>query len=473
MFDAPIESSLIQQGRRSFSDWRQNPRQFTRQVLGEDCWSKQEEILGALLRRNMLAVRSGHKIGKSNLAAKIALFFAMLWKNVRVVLMAPSAHQIKNITWRELRRLYGNAPVDIGGRMSIDPMTGFHLSNGSSIFGIATDEPERMAGISGSFVVYLIDEASLINVAIYEACLGNIAGGGMIVMFGNPTRTSGPFFDAFTTNRDLFSTFAIPSTSTPNCTGEGPWIPGLATPQYVDSMRRMYGEGSLVYSVRVLGDFPQGASKAVIPLYMAEQAKNAWSEYAIFEELHGPQGQLQLGVDVGRERDRTVISGVRGWYAYPQHVVNKEVKRGADVAHEIIVQARSLAPGEKVRVAVDCGGIGASVIDALFFRNDPMLEVYQTNFGAGSHFPNEYKTMRDQIWYTLRDWLQGGGVIPCDDLLIQEILAPEVDDKSMYGCFKIEGKDKIKFRIGRSPDRGDALCLAVHRPREAELLYAS
>jgi hypothetical protein len=33
----------------------------------------------------------------------------------------------------------------------------------------------------------------------------------------------------------------------------------------------------------------------------------------------------------------------------------------------------------------------------------------------------------------------------------------------------VEPKDKVKERIGRSPDAGDALCLALWRPRYFKL----
>jgi hypothetical protein len=136
------------------------------------------------------------------------------------------------------------------------------------------------------------------------------------------------------------------------------------------------------------------------------------------------------------------------------------------------VQARTLAPGEKVRVAVDYGGVGVSVVDALRDRSDPLIELYPVMFGGKSHWPREFQTMRDQLWFTLRDWLKGGGAIPEDEMLIQELIASEVD-RNRVGEQKVEPKDQVKTRLGRSPDRGDALCLGVHTAQASDLVYGS
>ena len=63
----------------------------------------------------------------------------------------------------------------------------------------------------------------------------------------------------------------------------------------------------------------------------------------------------------------------------------------------------------------------------------------------------------------LRAWLKEGGAIPEDSKLAAELVAPkyEFDDRQRR---KVESKDAMKKRLKRSPDRADALALAVWEP---------
>jgi hypothetical protein len=77
---------------------------------------------------------------------------------------------------------------------------------------------------------------------------------------------------------------------------------------------------------------------------------------------------------------------------------------------------------------------------------------------------DEYLNLRAQLWFGLNDWLKAGGSLPKDDELVQELLAPTYKF-APKGQQQVESKDDIKKKIGRSPDRADAACLAVYRGR--------
>jgi hypothetical protein len=55
--------------------FRDDPAAFCREVLGFLPWAKQIEILEAVRDNRRVAVRSGHKIGKSSCAAALALWY--------------------------------------------------------------------------------------------------------------------------------------------------------------------------------------------------------------------------------------------------------------------------------------------------------------------------------------------------------------------------------------------------------------
>jgi phage terminase large subunit len=65
--------------------------------------------------------------------------------------------------------------------------------------GLSTNQAENFQGYHGKSVLIIADEAPGIEVGLWDAIAGTMAGGKVhIVMAGNPTTASGAFFDAFT-----------------------------------------------------------------------------------------------------------------------------------------------------------------------------------------------------------------------------------------------------------------------------------
>ena len=67
------------------------------------------------------------------------------------------------------------------------------------------------------------------------------------------------------------------------------------------------------------------------------------------------------------------------------------------------------------------------------------------------------------MWDNMRAWLQAGGALPDMPELKTELVTPE------YGFdaanrMKLESKEKIKERLGKSPDIADALALTFALP---------
>ncbi len=111
---------------------------------------------------------------------------------------------------------------------------GLQMADGREIVGFSTDSPERMSGISGANLLFILDEASGIPEPIFEAVEGNRAGGAKVIMFSNPTSTSGTFYEAFHRKRNFWHTIHISAEESPNVTGGQISIPGLATAEWVE-----------------------------------------------------------------------------------------------------------------------------------------------------------------------------------------------------------------------------------------------
>ena len=62
-----------------------------------------------------------------------------------------------------------------------------------------------------------------------------------------------------------------------------------------------------------------------------------------------------------------------------------------------------------------------------------------------------------------RDWLKEGGAIQKDAQLYDELIMPETVAR-LDGKIQIEAKKELKARLGRSPNRADALILSFAMP---------
>jgi hypothetical protein len=79
----------------------------------------------------------------------------------------------------------------------------------------------RFQGFHGK-VLIVLDEAPGVRPDIFEAIEGIRAGGDVrVLMLGNPTIASGPFYDAFGRERRTWQTFTIDAFATPNLAGVG------------------------------------------------------------------------------------------------------------------------------------------------------------------------------------------------------------------------------------------------------------
>jgi len=171
-------------------------------------------------------------------------------------------------------------------------------------------------------------------------------------------------------------------------------------------------------------------------------------------------GPLKIGVDPARfGDDRTAIIRRRGRAAYDLEVYEKKsTMEIAGIVHSII---RAEKPDQ---VAVDVGGLGAGVVDRLEELGHGGV-VVDVNFGSSALDPNRFVNRRAEMWWGLRDWLNGDRpvMIPDRDDLHTDLTGPQYrfDSKSRR---KLESKDEMKKRGLRSSDCADALALTFAEP---------
>lgn len=440
-----------------FARFEHEPETFVLEVCRTGIWSRQAEILRSVDAHAITAAATGQKIGKTVVDVLCALWWVVTRPRGLVVMTSGNMDQVEKQLWRELVKIHQRSPAlqELGGRLHQDPASGFELGDGRAIYGLTARDAERMAGYSGDQLLYIVDEASGFDDRIWTACRGNLIGGGHALLTGNPTKTSGFFFDYFTTKQDSAHTINVDARENPNYLERRKVIPGLATYEGVEELRaETGGDGSPIFDVRVAGRFPDASENAVIGRAALEAAKKLGRTMA-----DDRQRPLRLGVDVARfGDDDSVIQPVRGKLALPATVVHGYDV--VDVAGKALEVARTLRAGlhQRVTVAVDTGGLGAGVADVL--RRYSELDVVGIDAGTNADDVEHFHRTRDALWWGIRTWLAEGGALPEDAKRDSELLAATYgfDERSRV---KVESKDSIRKRIGRSPDRADALALAV------------
>jgi hypothetical protein len=452
---AELERRRRLREREQRARWQHDPVAFAAEALGLTVWSRMRDMLEAVRDHRRVAIRSGHKVGKSSACSALALWWS--WRGGNVVATAPTHNLVKDVFWAELRRLARDARAR--GIWLPDPArepaTGLEWPDGRRIYGYSTDAPERFA-VRGTDLLFLVDEASGVHEGIFEALKGQSASGAHIVLVGNPTQPAGTFADAFARNAEHWHTLHISSTDSPNLTGEAA-IPGLATRQWVDDCRGEWGEDSPLYHVRVLGNFAAANEACIIPAHLVHAAVQRW------DAAHLGVGALHVGVDVARfGDDSSVACARRGNVVVALHAVHGFDEHAvAQMTIGFIAQHRQ--PGERCFVKVDACGVGlgvASILRQHEGARDEWLTVIEVD--AAAKGSDEFPNLRSQLWFAMADWLRGGGAIPDDKALAAELTAPRYSFDAQ-GRRVAEKKEQFKQRLKRSPDRADALALSVYQ----------
>jgi hypothetical protein len=445
--------------------WRRDPAHFARSVLGiETLWARQVEILEALRDHRRVAVPSCHESGKTMAASVAAVHHLLAYQPSKVVTTAPTTRQVKDLLWAEIRARHGDMIRTLGGDpgLGAPTQTGWEIESDWFATGFATspdkaqENATRFQGYHSPHLLVVLDEAGGVPREVWTAVEGLLtSSNARVLAIGQPQ--AGSEFERVCRSPDWrvirISAFDCPNVQ-PGATAQS-W--GV-TREWVEQMGRRFGTGSVVYLTKVLGLFPDVADDTLLSLLDVEKAMSRTPPMELAD-------RVALGVDVARfGSDETVIYVVRG-----PAVVAVESFAGQDTMRTAgatlrLAREYGLNPDEARRIAIDDGGLGGGVVDRL---GEQGWSVRAVNFGAAATGRGDVKfaNARTAIWWGLREWVRDDatlGELPDEtkDVLRADLCAPKYVQKS-DGRIALEPKADIKARVGRSPDHGDALALAV------------
>jgi len=435
--------------------YRKDPVKFCEEVTNFYPEPYQRDMLMDLARSPKVTVKSGHGIGKTATEANAVLWFLSCFPYARVVATAPTAQQLNDVLWAELNKWIGKSPLlqtILHWTKTYVFVDGFERR----WFAVAktASKPENMQGFHEDNMLFIVDEASGVSDEIMEAVLATLSGGNnKLLMCGNPTRTTGTFYDSFHKDRALYKAHTVSSLDSKRTNKEN-----------IEMFKRKYGEFSNVYKVRVLGEFPTQEDDVFIPLPLIEQSINTELDP---EQIDG----IRLGVDVARYGDdeTVIVQNVGGAISIP--VIRHGQNLMSTVGDIVITYRKLLLEYPKYRgqiiVNIDDTGLGGGVTDRLeeVKREERLrrMEIVPVNFGRKA--PNDalgehYGDITTYMWATVKVLMEQRKLALCNDEELVAQLSVRKYFINSSGKIILERKKDMKERGIKSPDRADALALS-------------
>ncbi len=445
--------------------YRKNPVTFAREVLSFEPDEWQREALMDLAENPKVAIKSGQGVGKTGLEAVALLWFLCCHPYPRIVATAPTKQQLHDVLWSEVSKWMSKSPL-LSEILKWTKTYIYMVGNEKRWFAVArtATKPENMQGFHEDNMLFIVDEASGVADPIMEAVLGTLSGkNNKLLMCGNPTRTSGTFYDAFNADRVLYKCHTVSSADS------------LRTnKQNIESLIRKYGRNSNVVLVRIFGEFPNQEDDVFIILSVVEQCGS--KVYELPEDKGMPY--IMFGVDVARfGDDETVIyRNVKGKL---KMVVCRKGQDLMATVGDIVAQYRKTVKEfpeykGKIFVNIDDTGLGGGVTDRLkeVKREQKlqrlaiipinMAEKIETDTKEGKEAAEHYNNLTTHMWAVLRELLKDKQILIEDDAETFAQISVRKYFMASNGRLELESKKEMKKRGVGSPDRADAAALSVY-----------
>lgn len=465
--------------------YKADPVLYAHEVLNfsPDQWQK--DVLDDFVKHDRISVKSGQGVGKTGVEAICALWFLTCHPYARVVATAPTLHQLQDVLWAEIAKWQGRSPL-LKQLLKWTKSYVYMLNHEDRWFAVArtATKPENMQGFHEDNMLFIVDEASGIAEPIMEAILGTLTGkNNKLLLCGNPTKTSGTFYDSHTSDRTNWKCHTVNAMLSPR-----------TNKQNIMAIIRKYGAESNVAKVRVFGEFPEQEDDVFIPLSLIEGS--IMSEPRTVQRFHDGKEvrvleamSIDIGCDIARYGDDKTVIG----YKVNEVVFIYDKRQGQNLmktVNKIIFLAEKLRKEYKwkgkIPIKIDDGGLGGGVTDRLRQikkEHDGMyrwMDIVPVQFGKPLSKHRFFYDTTTFMMSVVRDLLSNQDergrekpvelILPNDNDLIAQLSIRKYDMMS-NSKIKVESKDEMKKRGLPSPDEADCIllcCLPVGRGKNGK-----
>lgn len=474
-----------------FKIYQNDPELYALIELGIVLTPDQAEIMRSVRDNRRTAVKASHAIGKTFTAAILACWWYDCWDAHIVYVTAPTWDQCKGLTFKRIKQFRRNnkLPGDIL-ETGLVRDTKKDLEPAHFVKALNAESGEGFQGEHSAPILIVLEEATGVPGYIWEAADGLMTHPDCrMLAIGNPTDEATHFGDACA--QSVYNVISVSALDHPNITAE---LQGEIAP-FPDAVRLMWltemiekecefadtldgevfefppGSGSYyrpnaIFQGRVLGEFPTQADQQVIP--------RSWlTNLPVLQ----PSGLPEMGCDVARFGvDRTTIF-TRLASCVMRYLECRKLDSNA-VAGACILEAKAAATefncdAKAIPIKIDVtGGLGTGPYDILKEQGYNAIAV---NSSESAIDKEQFVNVRSELWFVTRDRAR------CKDLdlsrldrrvretLIKELSTPKWKPNSR-GQKVVDDKQKMKDKLGVSPDLADGLNLSFYAGKSLDAL---
>ncbi len=217
------------------------------------------------------------------------------------------------------------------------------------------------------------------------------------------------------------------------------------------------------------GDFSVGMKDSpwqVVPTEWVDIAMARWKKLEVVKPM------ATMGVDVARGgADKTVISRKHEGMWFDELLVypGAETPNGSMIAGLVVTSLRDAAP-----IAIDVIGVGSSPYDSLVDLGLQIIGVNVSESSVARDISGRFGffNLRSELYWKFREMLDpkanNGIALPPDTRLRADLCA--FHWKPQGALIKVESREDIVKRLGRSPDYASAVILAaIEQPKLADI----
>ncbi len=451
-----------------------DPCWWIEHVLGDQLWARQKEIAQAVRDHSRVAVPAAFGVGKTFLAARVALWFTYNHRPAKVITTAPTHRQVKDLLWSELRTGHQHARLPLGG----EPIAlQLQLEADQFAVGFSTRDYnlDYFTGYHSPNQLVIFDQASGLAKTFWDASEGLMTGGNAKwLAIGNTAIPDSEFANICMPERKSrygeWHVIPITAHESPNVIAGSDVIPGIIHHGWVAEKIKQWGERDPFFQIFVEAKFVESEQMVVIPQRMQDIA---WST------VGDESNEIEIGLDVARRgTDSTVWivrSGSRGMLC--QRVSGQDTMTIVGQTVELCRTLEQRYDGKNGRpkktvamIKVDDIGVGGGVTDRLAELDLPVLPVNNAEAAAE---PERFANVRAEMAFALREDMHAGlcGLKDMEFETQQDADNTEVDIRVQKykilssGRIILWDKDQIRKELDRSPDYWDALVMAFEYPQ--------
>jgi len=187
-----------------FASWANDPVGFGEKFIGDTYTEPIKKVMKSVVDNKVTIAKSCNASGKTHMAARVALWFYMVYPDAQVyTTAAPPVDNLKRLMWGEItsilyskpRLFYGHKVTSLNvarGERSRSWLTGVAIPTS----GTAAQRESKFAGKHAPHLLFIVDEADAVPPEVFKGIESCMSGGhARLLAMLNPRAKTGPVWE--------------------------------------------------------------------------------------------------------------------------------------------------------------------------------------------------------------------------------------------------------------------------------------